>query len=240
MGATATPSPSAGAPVPASSGAPPSTGTSPPTAADAAPCRTLYLRNLCEKPSKPRLRSLLHALCTPHGEVTWIVAEKTVRLRGQAFVTFADLAGATLALRKLQGTEFLSRRLVVAYARVESDRARPAGALRGAAKKARKSRKRAAPVPVEDDPAPPAVQAAPAVVIPHHVLFAEAVPAGEGLRERCRRLAGFQEMRPVPGKEAIAFLDFADEGAAAVAVSALDGLVLVEGAPPLHVVYAKK
>lgn len=225
MGASASPPSAAGAPAPTASL---------PAGAPASPCRTLYLRNLCDKLPKARLRALLHALCSAHGEVAWITAEKTLRLRGQAFVTFADAASATAALRKLQGVEFLSRRLVVAYARAESDRARTPGAQRGAARKARRARKRA-PVAVADDP-PPAGGGAPSCL-----LRAEGVREnGEALRERAQRLAGFQEVRTAEGKEGAAVVEFANVMAAAVGMAALDGVVLAEGTAPIRVVYTEK
>ncbi|CDF35859.1 \Probable U2 small nuclear ribonucleoprotein B\\\, partial [Chondrus crispus] len=87
------------------------------------PCRTLYVRNLPDKLAKAKLRRLLHAAFTPHGHVVWIVAEKTLKLRGQAFITFEQQSSATQALRKTHATEFLGRVLSVTYARAVSDRA---------------------------------------------------------------------------------------------------------------------
>lgn len=94
-------------------------------AADAAPCRTLYLRGLPEKLPAATLRTLLHAAAAPHGAVLWVSAARTRALRGQAFVTFADLAGAATALRELRGTPFCGGTIEAAYALEESDRARP-------------------------------------------------------------------------------------------------------------------
>ncbi len=86
---------------------------------------------------------------------------------------------------------------------------------------------------------PDVPQTAPPVE-PNRVLFAQQTPPGSALAERCARLAGFVEVRAVPGKPGIAFVEFNTEANAAVAVAALDGDVLVEGMPPLQIAYAKK
>ena len=51
-------------------------------------------------------RLLLYALFGQFGKVVDVVALRTERLRGQAWVVYADLAAATGALRALQGFPF--------------------------------------------------------------------------------------------------------------------------------------
>jgi U2 small nuclear ribonucleoprotein B'' len=92
-------------------------------AADIAPCRTLYVRNLPDRLPKQKLIELLHAAFSPYGTVLWISAQKTVKLRGQAFVTLADMASATSALRKMHGSKFLGNVVSVQYAKSVSDKA---------------------------------------------------------------------------------------------------------------------
>ncbi|KAI0561533.1 U2 small nuclear ribonucleoprotein B [Gracilaria domingensis] len=88
-----------------------------------APCRTLYVRNLPDKLKKVRLRRLLHAAFSPYGQIVHIVAEKSLALRGQAFITFHTQTSATAALRKLHSTEFMGKQISVSYARSLSDKA---------------------------------------------------------------------------------------------------------------------
>lgn len=218
--------------------------------AEPAPCRTLYARNLDEKRGSKELRLLLHALFSPHGEVEWISAHKTLKLRGQAFITFRDLASATAALRRLQGSMFLDRPLHLQYARQQSHR--PLGRtakrrVRGGAtdvgvtagksnggEAGGKGAQTAAPSPTKTAPR------VPEQLTPNRILFAEQVPPGDALGERCARFAGFVEVRPVPAKPTISFVEFASEQHAAVAVSALNGTVIVDGTAPLKLSYAKK
>jgi U2 small nuclear ribonucleoprotein B'' len=46
------------------------------------------------------------------GPILDIVAMKTMRLRGQAFVVFKEIASATMAIRKLQGFSFFDKPIV--------------------------------------------------------------------------------------------------------------------------------
>lgn len=76
------------------------------------PNTTLYLNNLNDKVNKDELRSQLFALFTTYGKIIDIVASKSQRMRGQAFLVFTDLAGATSALRACEGMVFYDKPLV--------------------------------------------------------------------------------------------------------------------------------
>jgi len=52
------------------------------------PNQTLYINNLNEKLPKDELRRALYALFGQFGPVLDVVALKTVRMRGQAFIVF--------------------------------------------------------------------------------------------------------------------------------------------------------
>lgn len=261
------------------------------------PGRTLYVRNIPEKLPKQRLRRLLHAAFSTHGRVVWIVAEKTMKLRGQAFITFERQAGATAALRALQSADFMGRPLVVAYARQETDRAggisfggdgtqtRKQRAARRRADRqkrdepqgARNEETGAAAVAsanggAENTPMGPVVagnglaaiggaraneanaMAAPLQIVmpPNNILFIENVPAkahnddgedvtgAEALKELFARFSGFLEVRSVPGKDDIAFVEYTSDADAAVAMSGLNQRQV--GDPPqlIRVNFAKK
>lgn len=214
-----------------------------PVKADVAPCRTLYVRGLDEKRKPGVLRTLLHAFFSPYGELSWISCSRAVKLRGQAFITFTDIECATSALRRLAGTEFLGQPLQLQYARSESFRPQPKAKRNAAAVAAgaeKQKRKRPAPtaVPAND-------QAAPRVkkrqkVVPNRILFAEEVPQGGVLAERCARFAGFMEVRLVPSKPSIAFVEFQSEQHAAVALAALNSSVIKDDTTPIRLSYAKK
>lgn len=78
----------------------------------AQPNTTLYINNLNDKINKEELRTQLYALFATHGKVIDVVATKSPKMRGQAFLVFADLAGATSAMRACAGMTFYDKPLV--------------------------------------------------------------------------------------------------------------------------------
>ncbi len=82
---------------------------------------TVYLRNIPDSISKGELRQSLYELCTQYGVVLDIVAVKTERMRGQAFVVFRDEFAAASALQQLNGFRFYGNDLVCQYARKVSN-----------------------------------------------------------------------------------------------------------------------
>ncbi|KAH9938320.1 RNA-binding domain-containing protein [Fomitopsis serialis] len=84
------------------------------------PNATLYVHNLNDKVKKQELRTQLYALFTTYGRVIDIVAIKGPRMRGQAFLVFADLAGATAALRACEGIVFYDKPMRIEYAKSKS------------------------------------------------------------------------------------------------------------------------
>ncbi|KAI0796837.1 RNA-binding domain-containing protein [Abortiporus biennis] len=76
------------------------------------PNATLYVKNLNDKVNKDELRTQLFALFTTYGRVIDVVASKTPKMRGQAFLVFSDLAGATSAMRACEGIVFYDKPMV--------------------------------------------------------------------------------------------------------------------------------
>ncbi len=64
--------------------------------------------------SFPELKRSLYALFSQFGQIMDIVALKTTKMRGQAFVIFKELSAATNALRQLQGFPFYNKPMVSA------------------------------------------------------------------------------------------------------------------------------
>lgn len=58
------------------------------------------------------LKRSLYALLSQFGQIVDIVAMKTMKMRGQAFVIFKELTAATNALRQLQGFPFYNKPMV--------------------------------------------------------------------------------------------------------------------------------
>ena len=58
------------------------------------------------------LKRSLYAIFSQFGPILDIVALKTLKMRGQAFVVFRDIASATSALRSMQGFPFYDKPMV--------------------------------------------------------------------------------------------------------------------------------
>ena len=67
------------------------------------PNHTIYINNLNEKIKKEDLKKSLYAIFSQFGQILDIVALKTLRMRGQAFVIFKEISSSTNALRSMQG-----------------------------------------------------------------------------------------------------------------------------------------
>lgn len=58
------------------------------------------------------LKKSLYAIFSQFGQILDIVALKTLKMRGQAFVIFSDVNSATNALRSMQGFPFYDKPMV--------------------------------------------------------------------------------------------------------------------------------
>lgn len=76
------------------------------------PNTSLYINNLNDKINKEELRAQLYALFTTYGKIIDVIATKSAKMRGQAFLVFTDLAGATSALRACEGMVFYDKPMV--------------------------------------------------------------------------------------------------------------------------------
>lgn len=79
---------------------------------DIRPNNTIYINNLNEKIKKEELKKSLYAIFSQFGQILDIVALKTLKMRGQAFVIFKDIQSSTNALRSMQGFPFYDKPMV--------------------------------------------------------------------------------------------------------------------------------
>lgn len=88
---------------------------------DIRPNHTIYVNNLNEKVKKDELKKSLYAIFSQFGQILDIIALKTLKMRGQAFVIFKEISSATNALRTMQGFPFYDKPMRINYAKGESD-----------------------------------------------------------------------------------------------------------------------
>mmetsp|Transcript_32891 Transcript_32891/g.93280 ORF Transcript_32891/g.93280 Transcript_32891/m.93280 type:complete len:229 (+) Transcript_32891:247-933(+) len=208
--------------------------------ADIPPNQTLYINNLYEKVKKEELKKCMYALFSQFGKIIDVVAMKTYRMRGQCWVVFADVAGATNAMRSLQGYPLYDKPMRITYAKGKSDAiSKLDGTYKPKDKQERKKvndegkaalQARAA----EREEATAAAAASGALPPekpsdqnpPNEILFVQNLPAATNsqmLTMLFQQFPGFKEVRMVDGRPGIAFVEFETDMQSSVAMSGLQG-----------------
>lgn len=232
---------------------------------DIRPNHTIYINNLNEKIKKEELKKSLYAIFSQFGQIMDIVALKTIKMRGQAFVIFKEIASATNALRSMQGFPFYEKQMKIQYSKSDSDAiAKLKGTFterpkkikklpediglenKKAKKKAGKEQARAA---ATQPPRHPLHPVHPGMGIanvpeqpPNQILFLTNLPDETNemmLSMLFNQFPGFKEVRLVPNRHDIAFVEFENEHQSAEAKVALNGFKIT----PTHAMkisFAKK
>lgn len=172
-------------------------------------------------------------------------------MRGQAFVIFNDINSASNALRSMQGFPFYDKAMKIQYAKSQSDVIakrygtfveRPKKEVKDeVAEQAVKKEKKKAESMAASGAAQPPVQAGSGDQ-PNKILFLVNLPEDTEqsvLQMLFQPFAGFREVRLVPGRSDIAFVEFENEHLATIAKDALQGFKI---APTnvMKITYAKK
>lgn len=213
---------------------------------DIRPNNTIYINNLNEKIKKEELKKSLYAIFSQFGQIVDIVALKTLKMRGQAFVIFKEIQSSTNALRSMQGFPFYDKPMRIQYAKSDSDYiAKMKGTFQERPKKIR-------PPPNKDEDAPRKKKknkdpnrmlgGANAEQPPNQILFLTNLPDETSemmLSMLFNQFPGFKEVRLVPNRHDIAFVEFENELQSAAAKDALQSFKIT----PTHAMkisFAKK
>ncbi|PPR04969.1 hypothetical protein CVT24_010427 [Panaeolus cyanescens] len=227
-------------------------------------CETLYIQNLNEKIKPEVMKASLRGLFKTYGEVLDVVAHKNLRMRGQAFVSFASADAAKKAMKDVQRFPLYSKPMQISFARTRSDAVvkkldsehfdEHKARREEHKKKTRytnplKSKFRAKRLAAEIDggaaaPAPkrPAVQMPDEYLPPNKILFLQNLPetvTKDQLVALFSQYPNLYEVRLIPTKKDIAFVEFADEGSAGVAKDALHNYKL-DGENKIKITFARK
>ncbi|KAL5480095.1 hypothetical protein EMCRGX_G023717 [Ephydatia muelleri] len=223
------------------------------------PNNTLYVNNLNEKVKKEELKRSLYAVFSQFGPILDIVALKNLKMRGQAFVVFRDIASATSALRSMQGFPFYDKPMRIAYCKSKSDAIakldgsyvekkkkkveEPAKAAAEGAPTTTTTKKQAKQNASGDQQAKGPKPGAPTGrEPPNKILFLTNLPEetnDQMLIMLFQQFPGFREVRLVPGRSDIAFVEFENEGQSTEARASLQGFKIT----PTHamkIAFAKK
>lgn len=210
---------------------------------EARPNHTIYINNLNEKIKKDELKKSLYAIFSQFGQILDILVSRSLRMRGQAFVIFKELGSATNALRSMQGFPFYDKPMRIQYAKTDSDIiAKMKGTF------VERDRKREKRKPKGQDP-PAAKKTAPGGAAtplsenpPNHILFLTNLPEETNelmLSMLFNQFPGFKEVRLVPGRHDIAFVEFDTEVQAGAARDALQGFKITQN-NAMKISFAKK
>merc|ERR550514_550164 len=90
-------------------------------AAGQPPNQTLYVNNLNDKINVETLKKSLREVFAAFGGIIDIIAMKSLKRRGQAWIIFKEMSSATNALKSLQGFPFYNKPMRIAYAKTKSD-----------------------------------------------------------------------------------------------------------------------
>ncbi|XP_029284634.1 U2 small nuclear ribonucleoprotein B'' [Cottoperca gobio] len=217
---------------------------------DIRPNHTIYINNINDKVKKEEMKRSLYALFSQFGQIVEIVAMKTSKMRGQAFVVFKELVGATNALRQLQGFPFYNKPMRIQYAKTDSEViAKVKGTYGDKDKKKDKKKKAMEPAtsllkkPAGGSPVPAhSTSAQVPDNPPNYILFLNNLPEETNemmLSMLFNQFPGFKEVRLVPGKHDISFVEFESDNQAGVAKDALQGF-RITATCAMKITYAKK
>ncbi|XP_044735849.1 U1 small nuclear ribonucleoprotein A [Chrysoperla carnea] len=216
---------------------------------DIRPNNTIYINNLNEKVKKEDLKKSLYAIFSQFGQILDIVALKTLKMRGQAFVIFKEISSATNGIRAMQGFPFYDKPMRIQYAKTDSDIiAKSKGTFQ-------ERPKRVKPTPLKDDehvsskkkrkskdPAAKAAANANAEQPPNQILFLTNLPDETSemmLSMLFNQFPGFKEVRLVPNRHDIAFVEFENELQSGAAKDALQGFKITPS-HAMKISFAKK
>ncbi|XP_065860453.1 U1 small nuclear ribonucleoprotein A [Euphorbia lathyris] len=235
---------------------------------ETSPNMTIYINNLNEKIKIEELKKSLHAVFSQFGKILEILAFKTLKHKGQAWVVFEDVLSASNAIRQMQSFPFYDKPMRIQYAKTKSDVvAKADGTFVPREKRKRheeKGKKKKeqhdanqlgtgmAPAyagaygstpPLSQIPYPGGAKSmvpeAPAP--PNNILFIQNLPPETTpmmLQMFFQQYSGFKEVRMVEAKPGIAFVEYGDEMQSSGAMQGLQGLKISQN--PMLITYAKK
>ncbi|XP_063623763.1 U1 small nuclear ribonucleoprotein A [Cydia splendana] len=220
---------------------------------DIRPNHTIYINNLNEKIKKEELKKSLYAIFSQFGQILDIVALKTLKMRGQAFVIFKEISSATVALRSMQGFPFYDKPMRIQYCKTDSDvvakikgtfqerpkRPKMPKGLDDSRKKKNKDA-RASMIPGFGQPS--ILNHTNIEQPPNQILFLTNLPDETSemmLSMLFNQFPGFKEVRLVPNRHDIAFVEYANEMQSAAAKEALQGFK-ISPSHAMKITFAKK
>ncbi|KAI1814675.1 RNA recognition domain-containing protein [Poronia punctata] len=237
--------------------------------ASSPPIATVYVRNLEERVKPDALKEALTTIFADYGTIIDIVAKTNLKAKGQAFVVFEKQESALQAIEEIQGFELFGKPMHLALAKTRSDATvsrtgnkdefelhqrrrlaekdkrkaaeeqkrakRPEAAAKGGRATGTGLKPTSGPAPntvVPDEYLPP-----------NKILFVQNLPDDfdiEALTGIFGRFEGFREVRLVPGRKGIAFIEYEAEAGAITAKENTAGMAVGDGKKFIKVTYQRQ
>ncbi|XP_071716343.1 U2 small nuclear ribonucleoprotein B''-like [Rutidosis leptorrhynchoides] len=226
--------------------------------ADIPPNQTIYVKNLNEKVKKEELKRSLYALFSQYGRILDVVALKTTKLRGQAWIVFSEVTAASNAVRQMQNFPFYDKPMRIQYAKGKSDCIAKADNTFVPKEKRKKQEeksenKKDAPQAtngVRTDNGTPAAASyrngksntQETAQPPNNILFIQNLThdtTEDMLQLLFKQFPGFKEVRMIAAKPGIAFVEFDDDNQSSTAMQSLQGFKITPQ-NSITISYAKK
>jgi len=235
-----------------------------PAAPEVIASETLYIQNLNERIKTDVMKATLRALFKSYGAVLDVIAHRNLRMRGQAFVSFESKDIASKAMKEVNRFPLYAKPMQITFAKTRSDavvkkldensleehlkdrkerkkHTRLNNPLRRKflAKRAAAQVDGAAPVP---GPKRPNVQMPDEYLPPNKILFLQNLPESvtkDQLVALFSQYPNLHEVRLIPTKKDIAFVEYVDENSASVAKDALHNYKL-DGEGKIKITFARK
>eukprot|EP01147_Barroeca_monosierra_P006624 gene6623-331_t len=214
------------------------------------PNQTLYLKNLNDKIHKEELRRSLYFLFSQFGPIVDVVALKTPKMRGQAFIAFIDITCATKAMRALQSFKLFGKPMKITYAKSKSYAAMKEDGTFN--KFLAKQRKRAAEKDEDDEPETKMAHLEQKYdgqdendeekKSSNKILYVSNLPIDitkASIEALFSKFDGLVEVRMIEGRPDICFVEYSKESQSSVAIQNLDSFQLDDD-HKLSVTFAKK
>ncbi|XP_041018201.1 U1 small nuclear ribonucleoprotein A-like [Juglans microcarpa x Juglans regia] len=236
------------------------------TGTEVPPNVTIYINNLNEKIKLEELKKSLHAVFSQFGKILEVLAFKTLKHKGQAWVIFEDVSSASNALRQMQGFPFYDKPMRIQYAKTKSDVIAKADGTFVPRERRKRHEDKGRKKKEQHDANQPGIGLNPAYAgaygatpsipypggakamvpeapaPPNSILFVQNLPHETTpmmLQMLFYQYPGFKEVRMVETKPGIAFVEYGDEIQSTAAMQALQGFKITQQNPML-ITYAKK
>uniref|UniRef100_A0A2R9A554 RRM domain-containing protein n=1 Tax=Pan paniscus TaxID=9597 RepID=A0A2R9A554_PANPA len=192
---------------------------------DIGPNHTIYINNMNDKIKKEELKRCLYALFSQFGHVVDFVALKTMKMRGR------ELGSSTNS----QGFPFYDLDIISEMCGTFADKEKKKA--KTVEQTATTTNKRPASTQGNSTPNPQVLD-----YPPNYILFLNNLPEETNemmLSMLFNQFPGFKEVRLVPGRHDIAFVEFENDGQAGAARDALQGFKITTS-HAMKITYAKK